>query len=183
MTTTSNPASGSDAGSDLFHNDTHAGGAHAVDPGEVDRAATGRDSASEADGSRFTVEDTGSPTDASDLVHDGPDPSDLGRHDSGAPALGRDGSDPGAPEAPAAPERPQAPSGGLAALADDPDVGHVFDQTNGVIDGLDGDSDGTAESDVLSAGERAVENPAFEAHTETEPQRGDGVEDTRRIGS
>lgn len=35
------------------------------------------------------------------------------------------------------------------------DPGHLFDQTNGVADGLEGDSDGTAASDEASRAERA----------------------------
>lgn len=38
--------------------------------------------------------------------------------------------------------------------SDDDSIGHVFDQTNGVIDGLDGDSDGTELSDEESAADR-----------------------------
>ena len=37
------------------------------------------------------------------------------------------------------------------------DPGHLFDQTNGMADGLEGDSDGTAESDEASAADRADE--------------------------
>jgi hypothetical protein len=40
------------------------------------------------------------------------------------------------------------------SLADLDTPGHVFDQTNGLADGLEGDSDGTAESDVASDAER-----------------------------
>jgi hypothetical protein len=42
----------------------------------------------------------------------------------------------------------------LADLNEEGSVGHVFDQTNGLADGLSGDSDGTADSDTASAGER-----------------------------
>ena len=36
---------------------------------------------------------------------------------------------------------------------DDP-IAQPFDQTNGLVEGLEGDSDGTAESDLKSANER-----------------------------
>jgi hypothetical protein len=45
---------------------------------------------------------------------------------------------------------------------DDDAIGHVFDQTNGVVAGLDGDSDGTAESDRLDLGARDRENATFD---------------------
>ena len=71
---------------------------------------------------------------------------------------------------------------GLAALADDDDsIGHVFDQTNGVIEGVEGDSDGTAESDVRSAAERGDENPDLFHDADV---RGDGeAEDSTRTGA
>ncbi|MFD1721966.1 hypothetical protein [Amnibacterium endophyticum] len=53
-------------------------------------------------------------------------------------------------------EEPASGSNGIE------DPGHVFDQTNGMADGLDGDSDGTAESDELSAAERDREDPTVE---------------------
>ena len=90
---------------------------------------------------------------------------------------------PATPSAPGAPEAPSAPSGGLADLIGDPSIGHVFDQTNGVIDRLDGDSDGTADSDDLSSAERADENPAFLAFADTEAAGTDDAEDTRRVGN
>ncbi|KQO63763.1 hypothetical protein [Curtobacterium sp. Leaf261] len=43
---------------------------------------------------------------------------------------------------------------GTDSLADLDSPGHLFDQTNGLADGLSGDSDGTAESDVTSDAER-----------------------------
>ena len=46
-----------------------------------------------------------------------------------------------------------APSS-LASLIGDDSIGHVFDQTNGVIDGIDGDSDGTAAADEESTADR-----------------------------
>ena len=39
-------------------------------------------------------------------------------------------------------------------MSDPRDAGHVFDQTNGLAEGLEGDSDGTAEGDEVSDGER-----------------------------
>lgn len=63
-----------------------------------------------------------------------------------------------------------------AATTDD-DPGHVFDQTNGMADGLDGDSDGTAESDELSAAERDAEDPTIsDAEVRSDD---DGVRDLR----
>ncbi|WFR68849.1 hypothetical protein P9139_04105 [Curtobacterium flaccumfaciens] len=50
------------------------------------------------------------------------------------------------------PDRPEE-HGSLADLNDE-SIGHVFDQTNGLADGLDGDSDGTADSDVASDADR-----------------------------
>jgi hypothetical protein len=44
-------------------------------------------------------------------------------------------------------------SGSLADLNDE-SIGHTFDQTNGLADGLNGDSDGTADSDAASDAER-----------------------------
>lgn len=170
MSNTSNPASGSDAGS------------------------------------HFTVEDAGSTTDASDLFHNDtsrdaaprdastssrtratPDEDPVAAADevAAAGAAGRasdPGSDPGTPSAPGAPEPPSAPTG-LGSADDDFAVGHVFDQTNGIIDDLDGDSDGSAESDVLSKEERADENPAFESFADSEVQPQDGVDDSRRTGA
>ena len=42
----------------------------------------------------------------------------------------------------------------LKAAADDGAVAEPFDQTNGLADGLDGDSDETAASDTASGAER-----------------------------
>jgi hypothetical protein len=72
---------------------------------------------------------------------------------------------------------------GLAALAGDDSIAHVFDQTNGVIEGIDGDSDGSADSDLHSREERADENPAFENFADSEVQGDGGTDDPRRIGS
>lgn len=46
------------------------------------------------------------------------------------------------------------PSAAAPAAASDDSIGHVFDQTNGVVEGLEGESDGTAEGDEDSAGDR-----------------------------
>jgi hypothetical protein len=104
--------------------------AHAVKPG---------DHSDRDDRSHLTVEDTGSTTDASDLVHDDvrgtTDTYETGTRTSGT----------------ATTEGTERPS--LADI-DDGSIGHVFDQTNGVIEGVDGDSDGTAQSDVYSGAER-----------------------------
>lgn len=75
------------------------------------------------------------------------------------------------------------PAGGLSALIGDDSIGHVFDQTNGVIDGLDGDSDGTADSDLHDSSERAEENPAFEQFADTEAASSPDTDDTRRTGA
>ncbi len=131
---------------------------------------------SDAAGSHFTVEDAGTTTDASDLTNDESVTSAAQAVQSSSDVP----SDPGAPQAPGAPEAPGAPS---SRITSGDDLGHVFDQTNGVVEGLDGDSDGTADSDDLSSAERGVENPAFEAHTETEPQREGGVDDSRITGN
>ncbi len=37
------------------------------------------------------------------------------------------------------------------------DPGHLFDQTNGVVEGLDGDADGTAGSDTSSTADRELD--------------------------
>ncbi len=51
---------------------------------------------------------------------------------------------------------------GSGASTDDGSVGHVFDQTNGMVDDIDGDSDGSAESDVESSAERGEDDPGFD---------------------
>lgn len=38
------------------------------------------------------------------------------------------------------------------------DPGHLFDQTNGVVEGLGGDADGTAGSDAASEADREVDD-------------------------
>lgn len=44
------------------------------------------------------------------------------------------------------------------------DPGHLFDQTNGLADGLGGDSDGTAGAENASEADRDIDDdPAFEA--------------------
>jgi hypothetical protein len=100
--------------------------AHAVTPG---------DHTDTDDRSRLTVEDSGSTTDAADLVDDDATrgtSTTVGSHTQGAGTDHRS----------------------LADIDDDGSIGHVFDQTNGVIEGVDGDSDGTAQSDVYSGAER-----------------------------
>jgi hypothetical protein len=187
MSTTSNPSSGSDAvgshltvedagsttdAADLFHNDTTAGGSAASDRG-ASTSEEGRSASADA------VAVGGAGRTEAHRSSDAPaavPASQVTRSASDVP------SDPGAPSAPGAPEAPGAPSG-RGAPVDDFAIGHVFDQTNGIIDDLDGDSDGTADSDSFSGAERADENPAFEAHTETEPQSQGGVDDTRTTGS
>lgn len=129
-----------------------------------DTASNPSRDAEQAEGSRFTVEDAGSTTRPSDLFHndsatgavradtegrDAPTAEDATARD----AL-REPSSAGATDAGSTSGR-----SGLPALDDDP--GHVFDQTNGMIDRLEGDSDGSAEGDVLSAEDRAEEDPMF----------------------
>ena len=110
--------------------------AHAVTPGDH----SDHDHSAHDHGSHLTVEDTGSTTDASDLARNGADrtthPVETGTRTSGT----------------ATTEGTERHS--LADIDDDGSIGHVFDQTNGVIEGVDGDSDGTAESDVYSGAER-----------------------------
>lgn len=163
---------------------------------------------SDADGSHFTIEDAGTTTDAADLVQGDEtiaagqagtigettaasdraaspngDRSEVVSESQVTSGSQATASDPDAPSAPGAPEPPQAPTGGIAALADDPSIGHVFDQTNGVIDGLDGDSDGTADGDEHSSAERADENPAFEEFADTEAASSGDTDDTRVTGN
>jgi hypothetical protein len=138
------------------------------------------------------AEGTGSTTDAADLFRNDTTRGSAGTA-SGRDETARTGFDaavasdappePATPSAPGAPEAPSAPSGGLAALAGDDSIAHVFDQTNGVIDRIEGDSDGTADSDVRSGAERADENPAFEQFADTEAPSGPGAEDPRATGN
>jgi hypothetical protein len=100
--------------------------AHAVTPG---------DHTDPQDHSRLTVEDGGSTTDPADLVDDD---ATRGASDAVGDSTGSTGTE----------------RHGLADIDDDGSIGHVFDQTNGVIEGVDGDSDGTAASDVSSDAER-----------------------------
>lgn len=106
---------------------TNPSTAHAVTPGDTENDP------------HLTVEDSGSTADASELGAD--DRTGAGH---------RHGSD---HDAPSLEDGRQT---GRAGLSDD-SVGHVFDQTNGVIDGIDGDSDGTADSDAASAAQRREE--------------------------
>ena len=48
-----------------------------------------------------------------------------------------------------------APASGSESALSDP--GHLFDQTNGVAEGLDGDADGTAGSDAASGADRELD--------------------------
>jgi hypothetical protein len=90
------------------------------------------------DDSRLTVEDTGSTTDASDLARDDADRvTTTSTSDTSTTSGGTEGN-----------------RNRLGDMPDDGSIGHVFDQTNGVVEGVEGDSDGTAESDVLSGAER-----------------------------
>lgn len=100
--------------------------AHAVTPG---------DRTDHEDHSHLTVEDSGSTTDPADLVRD----DDVARTSTTTSTTRTSGGT----------ERH-----GLADIDDDGSIGHVFDQTNGVIEGADGDSDGTADSDLYSGAER-----------------------------
>ena len=149
----------------------------------TDSTPTSSSGTGAADDSRLTVEDTGSTTDPADLARDGA--GDRGAS-SGAPAtaVAAGGSHAVRPDADDAERTGVADhhdhdghhdhdhdhdhagtgtggAGGLSALQGD-DIGHVFDQTNGVIDGLDGDSDGTAASDDASRAERADENSTLD---------------------
>ncbi len=53
------------------------------------------------------------------------------------------------------------------------DPGHLFDQTNGVADGLGGDSDGTAAGDTASRAERADRDEDTGVATSYGDSRGD----------
>jgi hypothetical protein len=107
--------------------------AHAVNPG---------------DDQHLTVEDTGSTTDAGELVGE-----DAVRTSSSSSSSGSD------PD-----------TGGLGSLAGDDSIGHVFDQTNGVVEGAEGDSDGTADGELFSPAERGANNSALDS---SEPLGGD----------
>ncbi|MGT2425425.1 hypothetical protein [Amnibacterium kyonggiense] len=155
-------------------------------------------------GSRLTVEDAGSTTDAADLGQgDGtvsgttgtapvaggahavtPGASGTSATDSAATPSNRSDSTTSS-DADDLPSAPGATTSGLSSLIadDDGSIGHVFDQTNGVIDGLDGDSDGTAESDELSAADRADQNPPLDAYDETEAPRAADADDPRITGN
>ncbi len=155
-----------------------------------DSTPTPARSGADVDRSRRTGEDSGSTMHADLFENDTTggvagvprrgDVSDRAVADAPTPSAAP--SEPAVPAAPSAPEAPIAPSGGLGALAGEDSVGHVFDQTNGVIDRLDGDSDGTAESDVLSSAERADENPAFERFADTEVSGISGADEARVMG-
>lgn len=177
-----------DAGSttdaaDLFQNDTTAGtGVRTSDEDAVASADAVADAGavsgpgSQADSSAASAS-TASSTGASAARH-----ADSG---TAAHAVSTDSStsSPAAAStttsASTADEHPHS----LAALAGDESIAHVFDQTNGVIEGIDGDSDGSADSDVRSSAERADENPAFESFADTEAQGDGGADDPRRTGA
>lgn len=107
------------------------------------------------DHSHLTVEDAGSTTDPADLVDD--DAS------TGAGSTGTGGT-----------------GTNSAASGDDDSVAHVFDQTNGVVEGIDGDSDGTAASDEYSSAERGEGDGALDG---SEPLGGDTIPPQRTDGS
>lgn len=168
-------------GDTMFHNDTGAGGrgsADVVDEGAVGSAggfgltpATGggRQDLPDAGGSGRAV--AVSSTD--EAVPSGDRDSGLDR-DRDVAAESDTPSGSGTTSGAGTSNR----GGGLADLIGDDSIGHVFDQTNGVIDGLDGDSDGTADSDVHAAAERADENPAFEQFADTEGSSSAGTDRT-----
>jgi hypothetical protein len=200
-----------DAGSttdptDLFDNDTTATGARTPAGGrdtahEVAAAGsssgpgTQADSASSTNAASGAVRSAGSPaavavdtTGSSDSVPavDAGSPTSTAASTSDASRTSGDSA------SPARTSQEPTPLGGAAEPAHhhhdsrppagDDSIGHVFDQTNGVVEGIDGDSDGTAQSDVLSSEERADAKPAFESFADTEPQ-GTGGDDSRRTGS
>jgi hypothetical protein len=113
-----------------------AGGSHAVRPGSDDADRTGVADHHDHEGHHHDH----------DHDHDG----HLGHDHHGHEGHDHDHATSGAGGA-----------DGLSALQGD-DIGHVFDQTNGVIDGLEGDSDGTAASDDASRAERADENSTLD---------------------
>jgi hypothetical protein len=121
--------------------------AHAVTPGD-DR--------------HLTVEDTGSTTDAADLVGD-----DAHRDTATTDSSGTDAAATGAGSTASGSGTER---GGLGGLPDDGLIGHVFDQTNGVIEGAEGDSDGTADGELYSPAERGAGNSALDG---SEPLGGD----------
>jgi hypothetical protein len=163
-----------DAGSttdaaDLFHNDTTAGTGDDATSQESPRASA-NEVASAATTAGPGSQAQGSASAPAVAV------SAQGRHASNGSSV----EPAGAPGAPPAPGSPGAQGGGRGALVDDYAIGHVFDQTNGVIEGADGDSDGTAESDTASGAERADGNPAFAGFETGASADGD---DSGRIGS
>lgn len=137
---------------------------------------------SESHGSDLFANDTTATQPPDAAPADGPTPTGSARTDQAsdlppAPAA------PPAPSAPDAPAAPSTPTGGLASLIGDDSIAHVFDQTNGVVDRLDGDSDGTIDSDTLSGAERAEEDPASLAYADTEVARSADTDDSRATGS
>jgi hypothetical protein len=153
----------------------------------------------DAPGEHFTVEDAGSTSDPADLTDDGTASSgtstgtaravradELPDRDADVAGGGTTGSAATGTASTGTDSTGSASTGterdGLAALAgDDDSIGHVFDQTNGVIDGLEGDSDGSAEGDEHSAAERGDENPSF--FRRDDAPRNEETEDSRRTGA
>ena len=152
----------------------------------------------DAPGEHFTVEDAGSTSDPADLAADGT--ASSGTSTGSARAVRADqlpdrdadvtagGTTSSAASSTASTSTDSTGSGstgsdrdGLASLAGDDSIGHVFDQTNGVIDGLEGDSDGSAEGDEYSAAERGDENPSFLRRDDG--PRNEEAEDSRRTGA
>ena len=165
-----------------------------------------------SDGSHFTIEDAGSTTDAADLFDNDTTASGAAAAQDEDPIASADAvatagaaSGPGsqadgsatsagsssggtavaatAVDSPSTSADAAEPQRGRSALVDDASIAHVFDQTNGVVEGLDGDSDGSAASDELSSGERADGNPAFERFADTTVEGARRTDDTRTTGS
>lgn len=129
---------------DLFQNDTTATGRD-LEGSEPDRDAVVAAGASSGPG---TQADTASSTSAaSGAVRAAGSPAAVPVRSAGSSGAG--------PAIDAAAPATQEPIPGAAQDAtppvDDSAISHVFDQTNGVIEGLEGDSDGTA--DTAAAGD------------------------------
>lgn len=127
-----------------------SGGAHAVGVQDDDGAGAG---------DRTTGERSTRPVDDASTTGRGADArasADAGRDDDGLPPT--EPHDQQAERTGGDHDRSATPDS-LAALVGDDSIGHVFDQTNGVIEGASGESDGTAAGDEQSAGERAGFDP------------------------
>jgi len=120
----------------------------------TDSTPTSSSGTDAADDSRLTVEDAGSTTDPADLAGDAPRSTTGDGSPATAVAADRTSATSGTPADGATGSKG---ADGLASLQGD-DVGHVFDQTNGVVEGLDGDSDGTVEGEDYSTFDRAEED-------------------------